>query len=205
MRQIGLKGKGEPKRFVVTTDSNHHNPVADNLLDRRFGVSHPNRFWVADITYIWSKAGWVYLAVVIDLFSRMVVGWAVSYRIDTALVCLALEKAVAKRNSKAGLLLHSDRGVQYTCDSYRRLAQSFGMVQSMSRKGNCWDNAVAESFFRTLKVERFNGYLFESIAEVNDVVGKFVDDYFNTRRFHSTLGHVSPADFESANQLVAQQ
>jgi putative transposase len=201
MRQIGLKGKGEPKRFVVTTDSNHQNPVAENLLGRRFGVMQPNRFWVTDITYIWTVAGWVYLAVAIDLFSRMVVGWAISYRIDASLVCLALEKAVAKRNPKAGLLLHSDRGVQYTCDSYRKLAQSFGMIQSMSRKGNCWDNAVAESFFRTLKVERINGYLFKSITEIENVVGKFVDDYFNTRRFHSTLGYVSPADFERAFQL----
>ena len=164
-------------------------------------MAYPNRIWVTDITYLWTVAGWVYLAVVIDLFSRMVFGWAVSYKIDAALVCLALEKAVAKRNPNPGLLLHSDRGVQYTCDTYRRLVGSFGMVQSMSRKGNCWDNAVAESFFRTLKVERINGYLFNSILEIETVVGKFVDDYFNTRRFHSTLGYVSPADFESANQL----
>src|SRR5690606_34859180 len=149
----------------VTTDSNHTNPVAENHLNRGFTVQVPNRVWTTDITYIWTKEGWMYLAVVIDLFSRMVVGWAASAKIDTALVCLALEKAYNKRKPPVGLLLHSDRGVQYTSEDYRLLVQKYCMLQSMSRRANCWDNAVAESFFRSLKVEAIKGLKFETRKE----------------------------------------
>lgn len=196
MRQIGVKGKGEPKRFVVTTDSNHTNPVAENHLNRKFTVQIPNRVWTTDITYIWTKEGWMYLAVVIDLFSRMVVGFATSSKIDTALVCLALERAFTKRKPAIGLLLHSDRGVQYTSETYRLLVQSYGMFQSMSRRANCWDNAVAESFFRSLKVEAFNGFKFDTRLEAESRVFDYIENFYNCRRLHSFLLYKSPGQWE---------
>lgn len=196
MRKLGLKGKGEPKRFTVTTDSNHSNPVAENHLNRQFLVQSPDTVWTTDITYIWTKEGWMYLAVVIDLFSRMVVGWSTSDKIDTALVCLALEKACAKRKPSTGLLLHSDRGVQYCSEVYRLLAQQCGMHQSMSRKANCWDNAVAESFFRSLKVEAVKGLKFESRSEAKNQVFNYIENFYNTRRIHSFLLYKSPAQWE---------
>lgn len=196
MRQTGLKGKGEPKRFVVTTDSNHTNPVAENHLNRKFTVEAPNRVWTTDITYIWTVEGWMYLAVVIDLFSRMVVGWATSAKIDTALVCLALEKAFMKRMPPIGLLLHSDRGVQYTCEVYRLLAQKYGMVQSMSRRANCWDNAVAESFFRSLKVEAIKGLKFQTRLEAEEKVFNYIENFYNCKRLHSFLLYKSPSQWE---------
>ena len=197
MRQIGLKGKGEPKRHVVTTDSNHSNPVAENKLDRRFAVSEPNKYWVTDITYIWTEEGWMYLAVVIDLFSRMVVGWATGAKIDSSLVCLALEKAIARRQPAPGVLLHSDRGVQYTSEAYRLLVQKHGMLQSMSRKGNCWDNAVAESFFRSLKVEAINGYHLATRDKAESRIFEYVERFYNIWRIHSFLLYRSPAQFEA--------
>lgn len=201
MRQIGLKGKGEPKRFVVTTDSNHTNPVAENHLARRFTVDQPNRVWVADITYIWTEEGWLYLAVVIDLFSRMVVGWATGAKITASLVCLALQKAVSRRQPPPGLLLHSDRGVQYTSEQYRQLVKPLGVVQSMSRRGNCWDNAVAESFFRSLKVEVIKGCKFHSRIEAERRIYDYIEGFYNTRRAHSFLLYKAPVDWELDVQL----
>ena len=185
-----------PKRFVKTTDSNHTNPIAENILNRRFTIDEPNRRWVADITYIWTEEGWLYLAVVIDLFSRMVVGWATSVKIDTPLVCLALQKAITKRRPPPGLLLHSDRGVQYTSESYRWLLQKHDIVQSMSRLGNCWDNAVAESFFRSLKVESINGYKLNSRVEAERKIFDYIEGFYNKRRTHSFLLYRSPMQWE---------
>lgn len=198
MRQIGLKGKGEPKKskYVVTTDSNHTNPIAPNHLERKFTVDEPNRAWVSDITYIWTEEGWLYLAVVIDLFSRMVVGWATAAKITASLVSLALQKAIARRNPPPGLLLHSDRGVQYTSEEFRQLVQKHGIVQSMSRKANCWDNAVAESFFRSLKVERIKGYKLNSRIEAESRIFDYIEGFYNTRRTHSFLLYRSPAGWE---------
>jgi putative transposase len=196
MRQIRLKGKGDPKKFVVTTNSNHMNPVAENLLNRRFTVDQPNRSWVADITYIWTEEGWLYLAVVIDLFSRMVVGWATGAKITAALVCLALQKAIARRGPPWGLLLHSDRGVQYTSAEYRQLIYEHGILQSMSRKGNCWDNAVSESFFRSLKVEAIKGYKLATREDGERRIFDYIEDFYNNRRIHSFLLYRSPAQWE---------
>lgn len=196
MRQIGLKGKGEPKKFVVTTNSNHMNPVAENHLNRRFTVDQPNRSWVADITYIWTEEGWLYLAVVIDLFSRMVVGWATGAKITAALVCLALQKAIARRGPPWGLLLHSDRGVQYASAEYRQLIYEHGILQSMSRKGNCWDNAVSESFFRSLKVEAIKGYKLATREDGERRIFDYIEDFYNNRRIHSFLLYRSPAQWE---------
>ena len=199
MRLLGLKGKGEPKRtkFICTTDSAHQNPIAPNILNREFMVHAPDTRWVSDITYIWTEEGWLYLAVVIDLFSRLVVGWATSHEISTSLVSMALQRAVNKRSPKIGLLLHSDRGVQYTSREYRLLVQSYGIVQSMSRLGNCWDNAVAESFFRSLKVEVIKGQKFLTRALAKAVAFDFIEGYYNKWRVHSFLNYQSPIDFES--------
>ena len=196
MRLNGLQGKGEPKRHIVTTDSKHDNPVAENHLNRRFTVNRPNKSWVTDITYIWTEAGWLFLAVVIDLFSRMVVGWAAKDRIDTSLICLALERAIVKRQPARGLLLHSDRGVQYTSETYRQLVNEHGLVQSMSRKGNCWDNAVAESFFRSLKVEAIYGNKLSTKAEAASRIFDYIEGFYNTRRTHSFLLYMSPLQWE---------
>ena len=203
MRFCGIKGKGEPrkKKFVVTTDSNHGNPIAPNELDRQFRVEAPNTHWVSDITYVWTEEGWVYLAVVIDLFSRMVVGWATAHRIDASLVCLALERAVAKRAPPSGLLLHSDRGVQYTCEEYRQLVSRYGIRQSMSRKGNCWDNAVAESFFRALKVEVIKGLELQTRQQAEAVIFEYIEGYYNNWRGHSFLSYKSPQEFERLLRL----
>lgn len=196
MRKLGIKGKGEPKRFVVTTDSNHNNPVAENELNRNFIVEKANTVWTSDITYIWTKQGWLYLAVIIDLFSRLVVGWATSLKIDTDLICLALEKAYNQRNPDYGLLLHSDRGVQYTSDVYRKLVYKYGMRQSMSRKANCWDNAVAESFFRSLKVEAIQGVKFENRTDAEKTIFNYIENFYNNRRLHSFLLYKSPKQWE---------
>lgn len=201
MRQIGLKGKGTPKRFVKTTDSNHSNPVAENHLARRFTVDQPNTKWVSDITYIWTEQGWLYLAVVIDLFNRMVVGWATSATIDAKLVCLALQRAISRRNPAQGLMLHSDRGVQYTSEQYVQLVKASGMFQSMSRLANCWDNAVAESFFRSLKVEAINGYKFTTRIEAENRIFNYIERFYNTKRAHSFLMYRSPVEFEIEAQL----
>ena len=196
MRIIGLKGKGAAKKFVTTTQSNHSNPVATNQLARRFTVDIPNTKWVSDITYIWTKEGWLYLAVVIDLFNRMVVGFATSSRIDASLVCLALQKAIAKRAPDKNLLLHSDRGVQYTSQQYRKIIRKHSIVQSMSRKGDCWDNAVCESFFRALKVEAISGCRFESRSHAESIIFNYIEHFYNSKRLHSFLLYKSPIQFE---------
>lgn len=201
MRQIGIKGKGTPKKFVKTTDSNHDNPVAENHLARRFTVDVQNTKWVSDITYIWTEEGWMYLAVVVDLFNRMVVGWATSAKIDANLVCLALQRAISRRKPPPGLLLHSDRGVQYTSESYRQLVKDCGITQSMSRLGNCWDNAVAESFSRSLKVEAITGYKLQTRLEAENRILNYIERFYNTTRVHSFLLYKSPVQFEMEVQL----
>lgn len=199
MKSLGIQGKNAPKkRFTVTTDSNHTNPVAENYLQRQFVQLAPNKAWVSDITYIWTEEGWLYLAVVIDLFSRMVVGWATSSHITASLVCIALEKAIAKRKPDRGLLLHSDRGVQYTCEQYRLMVGKYGLIQSMSRKGNCWDNSVAESFFRSLKVEAIKGYTFSTRYDAECKIFSYIEDFYNSKRAHSFLRYLSPCQFEIA-------
>ena len=196
MKELRIVGKGEPKKFIKTTDSNHNNPIFPDLVRRQFVVDKPNKVWVSDITYLWTDEGWVYLAVVIDLFSRMVVGWAMSKTIDNDLVCLALERAVVKRRPASGLVLHSDRGVQYASKKYRKLAESYRMFQSMSRKGNCWDNAVAESFFRSLKVERVYGMRILSISHARQVMSDYIDEFYNNNRIHSFLRYKTPNQWE---------
>lgn len=193
MRQAGVRAR-VPRRFVRTTDSAHSHPVAPNTLERNFLPEEPNRTWVGDITYIWTDEGWLYLAVLLDLFSRKVVGWAMGEKIDRGLVLCALDMALLDR--PAPELHHSDRGSQYASEDYRRLLEERGIECSMSRKGNCWDNAVAESFFSTLKLELVYATRFKTREEAKRALFEYMEVFYNRKRRHSSLGYVSPVEFE---------
>ena len=184
------------KKFKKTTDSNHRLPVAPNLLDRQFEVQRANAVWCADITYLWTMQGWLYLAVIIDLYSRKVVGWSMSNRMKSSLVEQALCMAYLHRRSGEGLIHHSDRGSQYAGKKYQKLLKRYGMICSMSRKGNCWDNAVVESFFHSIKTERLNGILYRTRDEARSDVIDYIEMFYNCRRLHSSIGYNSPNDFE---------
>ena len=198
MRLDGLRGRRR-RRFRTTTQSNHAHPVAANQLERQFAVEAPNQAWVTDITYIWTLQGWLYLCVILDLYSRRVVGWAMSERINQALTLGALKMALAGRAPKPGLVHHSDRGSQYAAKLYRRLLKARGIECSMSRKGDCWDNAVAESFFATLKVELVYETLFITRAQARQGIFEYIEAFYNRVRRHSYLGYVSPVDYEGDN------
>jgi transposase InsO family protein len=195
MRKCGLRAKRR-RKYQVTTDSKHSFPVAENLLDREFFSAGPNQVWASDITYIWTQEGWLYLAAVIDLHSRMVVGWSMSERIDRSLVLDALSMAVGRRKPGPGLIHHSDRGIQYASNDYQAALKRHEMLCSMSHKGDCWDNAVAESFFSTLKTERVHHRLYRSRAEARRDIFEYIEVFYNRVRLHSTLGYLSPALFE---------
>ena len=196
MKRLSLVVK-KKKRFVLTTDSGHGLPVAENVLNRDFAPEEKDRVWTTDITYIWTLQGWLYLAVVIDLHSRRVVGWHLDRHIATALVTRALMMAINLRNPPAGLLHHSDRGSQYASHAYRKLLKQNGMVCSMSRKGNCWDNAPTERFFSSLKREWLTGNVYstreDAVADVRAYIA-----YYNSRRLHTTLGDLTPMEFEKS-------
>lgn len=194
MSDLGLSGRCR-RRFVKTTDSHHDQPVAPNVLQRDFTATRPNHKWLADITYIRLTEGWLYLAVILDCFSRRVVGWSMSRRIDAALVCQALEMALRQRCPQSELVHHSDRGVQYASQKLRELLQREGVTMSMSRKGDPWDNAMLESFFGTLKTEWIDtGYATEELARLE--VFKYIEMFYNPIRRHSALGYLSPAEYE---------
>lgn len=196
MRKSGLKAKRRHK-YRVTTDSKHNLPVANNLLGREFFSAGPNEVWVSDITYIWTMEGWLYLAAVIDLHSRMVVGWSMGRRLDRSLVLDALSMAVGRRNPAPGLIHHSDRGSQYASNDYQTALSKHDMRCSMSRKGDCWDNAVAESFFSSLKTERVHHRLYRSRSDARRDIFEYIEMFYNRVRLHSTLGYVSPVQFEA--------
>lgn len=202
MRVNGIQAK-LGRRFVPTTDSKHNLPVAENLLDRQFTAERPNQAWVSDITYIWTREGWLYLAVVIDLFSRQVVGWAAATSADRCLVLAALTQALQTRRPQAGLLLHSDRGCQYASGDYQAELNRWSILCSMSRKGNCWDNAPAESFFASLKTEMVHQRRYHSRSEARAALFEYIEVWYNRNRLHSSLGYVSPVTYEAqmANQL----
>ena len=201
MREASLSGNAL-KKFRCTTDSKHENPVAPDLLQRRFNdFSAPNHAWVADITYVWTAAGWLYLAVVIDLFSRRVVGHAVADHMRTELISEALEAAFASRDVTGPLMHHSDRGSQYASEDYRRQLEKRGITLSMSRKGDCWDNAVAESFFATLKKDLIHRRSWESKNKAIAAINDYILDFYNRRRRHSAIGFRSPADYERLTML----
>jgi transposase InsO family protein len=203
MRTEGLRGD-PPKKFRRTTDSKHDKPVAPNLLDRNLDTaSEPNRVWVADITYVWTAMGWLYLAVIIDVFSRRVVGHAIADHMRTELVSEALQVAMASRDVSDRLIHHSDRGSQYASDDYRERLTSRGIKLSMSRKGNCWDNAVAESFFATLKKELVHRQYWLTKKQAILSIKDYILEFYNRRRRHSSIGFMSPADYERLT-LVAK-
>lgn len=198
MQVLGLRSITQ-RQFHPTTDSRHAYPVAPNRLQRRFQVPAPNQVWVTDITYLWTQRGWVYLTVFLDLFSRMVVGWAVSPSLRHPMVVAAFEQAMGRRRPPRGLLVHSDRGSQYACQAFTNRLAAHGCVQSMSRKGNCWDNAVAESFFRTLKTELTHHCNLQDVAHAQRALFTYIERDYNRHRLHATLGYRSPMDFEQLN------
>lgn len=198
MRAERIRGK-QRKRFRITTQSGHRKPVAENLLDRRFSpaeIEAANRAWGGDITYVWTNEGWLYLAVVLDLFSRRVIGWSMSHRLETRLVLDALKMAVERRPAIGSVLFHSDRGSQYAAEAMQRFHERHSIVPSMSRKGNCWDNAVVESFFSTLKFEIIEENTFETRELARAAIFSWIEIWYNRQRRHSTLGYVSPEQFE---------
>ena len=191
-----------PKKFRRTTDSNHKHPIAPNLIAQLFHAARPNQVWVGDITYIWTMEGWVYLAVLIDLNSRRVVGWAVGKTLSRRLAIKALRMAIATRRPPRGLIHHTDRGSQYSSGDYQKVLCKAGLVASMSGKGNCYDNAVAESFFATLKKELVHRTVFFSRSHAYRAVFDFIEAYYNTVRRHSANGQISPIQFEISNHLA---
>lgn len=195
MRQHGIRGRHK-RRVPRTTDSKHSLPVAPNLLGRRFTAPTPNRIWLADITYIPTGEGWLYLAVVLDTFSRRVVGWAMSETMPQELTTAALQMAITNRRPGPGLIHHSDRGSQYAARAYRRLLDEHSMLCSMSRKGDCWDNAPMESFFGSMKTELEDGNIFETRQAAKNAIFSFIEGFYNRQRLHSAIGYCSPINKE---------
>jgi transposase InsO family protein len=185
------------RRYKATTDSRHSLPVAENHLDRQFNPEAPNEAWAADITFVWTREGWLYLAVVMDLFSRRIIGWSMQSRLKRGLVIDALKMAVGTRNVTGSLLCHSDQGSQYASGDYQALLAGASIVCSMSRKGDCWDNAPVESFFATLKVERVYHRRYETREEARTDLFQYLETWYNRKRLHSSLGYLSPADYEA--------
>ena len=195
MRAHGIRAK-QARRYRPTTDAAHAQPVAPNLLDRQFAVAAPNQVWASDVTYIWTREGWLYLAVILDLFSRRVVGWHLAPRLTRPLVLEALQAAVRTRHPPPGWLHHSDRGSQYASRDYQAVLAQAGARCSMSRTGNCWDNAVVESFFHSLKTERIRHRHYRTRAEACTEVHDYIERFYNRVRRHSTLGNISPVMYE---------
>jgi transposase InsO family protein len=202
MKRLGLHGI-QKRKFKHTTDSKHNLPTAPNLLNQCFDADAPNTKWVADITYIRVKQQWLYLAVVVDLYSRKVIGWAFGERINARLVCDALKAALFKRGYPSGVIVHTDRGSQYCSQAYQRLIKAYDLKCSMSGKGNCYDNAACESFFHTLKVEHVYRIAFDSMEHARREIFWFIEAYYNFKRKHSKLGYQSPVKFESAALKIA--
>jgi transposase InsO family protein len=199
MKDNGIRAKRK-KKFKVTTDSNHKLPVAENVLNRQFQTKEKDQVWVSDITYVETKEGWLYLAVFIDLYSRKVLGWSMSPWMTAEFVLNAFRMAIAKRNGKVTPLVHSDRGSQFASDLFRAELKLRSCPQSMSRKGNCWDNAVAESFFSTLKTELIHHEKFKTKKEAEEKIFDYVEIFYNRQRIHSTLNYMTPEKFEMLNQ-----
>jgi putative transposase len=195
MRRHGIQGRHK-RRAPRTTDSKHSHPIAPNLLDRQFIAAAPNQVWLADITYVSTGEGWLYLAVVLDMFSRRVVGWAMRETMPQELTIAALQMAITQRRPGPGLVHHSDRGSQYAAHAYRRLLDKNGIRCSMSRKGNCWDNAPMESFFGTMKTELDDNIVFETRQQAKAAIFGFIETFYNRQRLHSAIGYRSPAKWE---------
>jgi putative transposase len=198
MKQREIKAKTTKKFIPTTTDSAHANPVAENVLNREFTAERPNQKWAVDITYIPTDEGWLYFAGVMDLCSRMIVGWSMADHMRTELVSDALKMAIDRRQPARPLIHHSDRGVQYTSEDYMHLMESHNMQPSMSRKGNCWDNAVAESFWSTIKKEHVNHEHYATRAQARASIFEYIEVFYNRKRLHSSIGYMSPEAFEAS-------
>jgi transposase InsO family protein len=196
MRKANIVAKTK-KKWKATTNSGHHYPVAANLLEQNFLTDRPDRIWTSDITYIWTEEGWLYLCIVLDLFSRKVVGWCMSECLKKEIVLSAINHAVLRRRPVADVIFHSDRGVQYACNETVELLKKFKFIQSMSRKGNCYDNAVTESFFHTLKTEHVFWRKYKTRAEARQDIFNYIESFYNRERRHSKLDYISPADYEN--------
>lgn len=201
MRELGIRARHK-RQFRITTDSKHNYPVAPNLLNRQFQVNLPNQVWVADITYIRTFEGWLYLAAVMDLYSRKIVGWSMSETMNTAMAIAALKMAIYRRRPPKGLMHHSDRGVQYASYAYQDVLKDNPMICSMSRKGNCWDNAPMESFFSTLKTECINDKIYLSRAQAKREIFEFIEIDYNRKRRHSAIGSMTPDNFENQRKCA---
>jgi transposase InsO family protein len=195
MRKDGLRAKTK-RKFKITTDSKHTFPVAPNLLNREFTPKEPNQVWASDITYIWTAEGWLYLAVVMDLFSRAILGWSMSERMTRSLVIDAFIMAVKRYHPSPGLLHHSDRGSQYASADYQTVLKRYGAICSMSRKGNCWDNAPVESFFSTLKKEHVFHHDYRYRTQARQSIFAYIEQFYNRKRIHSALGYRTPSEME---------
>jgi transposase InsO family protein len=202
MREEGIKAR-QKRRFRRTTDSNHRLPIAPNVLEREFTAGAPNKVWVTDVTYIATDEGWLYLAAILDLFSRRVIGWATSATNDRLLALDALDRALCARKPRPGLLHHSDRGSPYASEDYREALRRRGLVASMSRSGDCWDNAVAESFFATLKAELVDINHYPTRAAALTAIADYIERFYNPKRRHSFLGYLSPLEYELKAQVAA--
>lgn len=196
MRENGLKAR-QKTRFKRTTDSNHDNPVASNILSKDFACDGPDQKWGVDISYIWTAEGWLYLAIVLDLFSRRIIGWAVSDRMKRGLPLKALQRAIALRQPPPGVIHHSDRGSQYCSDAYQKLLKRHRFIPSMSGKGNCYDNAMVETVFKTIKSELIWRTSFSTRWQAGNAIGHYIDGFYNPWRRHSSLGYQSPLRFEA--------
>lgn len=195
MATAGIAAKTK-RKFKATTDSKHRYPVAENVLNRQFTVKGPNEVWLVDITYIWTREGWLYLAAVLDLYSRRIVGWALERRMTKEFACRALEMALNRRRPGRGLIHHSDRGSQYASGAYQELLASRGIIASMSRKGDCWDNAPMESFFHTLKVELVHHRDYKTREEARGDIIEYMEMFYNCQRRHSSLDYATPMEYE---------
>jgi putative transposase len=202
MKHLDLRAKAR-KKFRITTDSKHNLPVAPNLLNRDFTATAPNHKWCGDITYVWTDEGWMYLAVVIDLYSRAVIGWSIQSTMTRQLACDALMMALWRRGFPRGVLFHSDRGSQYCSHGYQEMLKLFGLTCSMSRKSNCWDNAVAESFFHSIKTELIYTERYATREIAKQSIFQYIEVYYNRVRRHSTIGSIAPEVFENQCKNVA--
>lgn len=202
MRNLGLYAKTK-KKFKATTDSSHKLPIFHNVLDRNFLATRPNQKWVGDISYIWTDEGWLYLAVIIDLYSRAVIGWSIQSTMSKNIVCDALMMALWRRGFPKGVLFHSDRGSQYCSDDYQNILSTYELICSMSRKGNCWDNSVAESFFHTIKTELIYNERYNTREMAKQSIFHYIEMYYNRIRRHSAIGLISPEKFENQYKIVA--
>ena len=204
MRENAMQAR-QKTRYKKTTDSDHGGPVATNVLQQNFAADGPDQKWGVDISYVWTAEGWLYLAIVLDLFSRRIVGWAISDRMKRGLAMDALKRAITLRDPKPGLIHHSDRGSQYCSDDYRKLVRANRFVASMSGRGNCFDNAMVETVFKTLKAELIWRTTFNSRRQAINAIGEYIEGFYNPRRRHSSLGYVSPAQFETAFHATSRQ